>query len=338
MDERYSELVEMINDNGIESVLDMFGGDINKVLWFISKKKLWDYIEMNSIDDEYINQALMYMMNYNQQELALEHILSGMGSISFDGNDYFYEVRDLDELADWFKDYNRDTSPHYIAKAILGEDFWEPFGFYDGVDLMRDVYDELTDENKKILRNIIVEQYGKELISIPIKNVTDVIENIGTENENGDYEFKITNENIMDLFSDDDTMNFLFKNYLDDVESNLMSLYSNSYNSAYEDEYYTKVWEELKENFLDADAKPIDFKYGSQTRYKLKITNVLPKLIKKYLEGEYCNNIDSLGDYGYLISEGINCDVFEYLSFRIDDYPDSWNVKKIMNENFTNYF
>jgi hypothetical protein len=338
MDERYSELVEMINENGIKSVLNMFGGDINKVLWFISKKKLWDYIEMNSIDDDYISQALMYMMNYNQQELALDYILGSMSSISFDDNDYFYEVRDLEELADWFKDYNRDVSPHNIAKSVLGEDFWEPFGFYYDVDLMTEVYDNLTDENKKILRNTIVEKYGEQLIGIPIKNVTDVIEKIGTEDENGDYEFKITNENIMDLFSDDDTMNFLFKNYLDDVESNLMSLYSNSYNSAYEDEYYTKVWEELKENFLDADAKPIDFKYGSKTRYKLKITNVLPKLIKKYLEGKYCHNIDSLGDYNYLISEGINCDVFEYLSFRIYDYPDSRSVSRNMNENFKEYF
>jgi len=331
------KILDKIHSEGIDEVLPYFNDDFRTLLKYLDWGNALEYLQLD--DYEYNNDYYNYLLENGYEEKVLNTIISSMGSVSHDGTDYFYEVRDLDDLSKFFRDSGRDISPQEIAKSVLNGDFWEPFSFYrNDIDLMRNVYDELNEENKQLLRSVIVEKYGEVLIGIPSEDVTDVIERIGTEDDNGDYEFHITNENVMDLFSDDDTMNYLFKNYLDDIESELFSLYSNSYNTAYQDEYYDKVWDELNGTFLDVDAVPIEFKYGNSYRTKLKITNTLPRLIKRYLNEDYCSDIDSLGDYWYLVKEGIGCSAFDALWFRISDYADSWRVKKIMNDSFRDYF
>jgi hypothetical protein len=67
------------------------------------------------------------------------------------------------------------------------------------------------------------------------------------------------------------------------------------------------------------------------------VTDVLPRLIKQYLNNARCYDIDNLGDYSYLIKEGINCDAFEPLTFRISDYPSSTKVTENINEILKDY-
>lgn len=338
MDKRYVELVERINEYGIESVLDIFGDDIDVAFSFISKKGLWDFIMWNSIDDDYQDSALRIMMKYNPNK-AIKIIFDSMSSVSYDGTDYYCEIRELSDLAEWFKSYGRDTSPYDVARGVLSEDYWVPF-YFGRRDMvpMRDVYDNLTKENKAYLRSVIVEKYGNIEIVVEPSDATETIEKIATENENGEYVFKITNENVMDLFSDDDTMNYLFSGDLEEVESDLMNIYTNSYNSAYSNEYYNKVWEELRGSFIDYNAEPIDFKWGKHNYIKLKITNVAPSLFKTYLNDSGCDNILNIGDFMYFIHEGFSCDAWEKLSFSIYDYPDSKNVEEEINDNFSSYF
>ena len=338
MNPKVEKVLDKIHSEGIGEVLPYFNDDFRTLLKYLDWGNALEYLQLD--DYEYNNDYYKYLLENGYEEKVLNTIISSMGSVSHDGTDYFYEVRDIEDLSKFFRDSGRDiSSAQDIAKSVLSEDSWEPF-YFEGsdVDLMRNVYDELNEQNKQQLRSIIVEKYGEVLIGIPSEDVTDVIERIGTEDENGDYEFYITNKNIMDLFSDDDTMNYIFKNYLDDIESELFSMYSNSYNIAYGDEYYNKVWNELNGTFLDVDAVPIEFKYGNSYRTKLKITNTLPRLIKRYLNEDYCSDIDSLGDYWYLVKEGIGCSAFDALWFRISDYPDSDRVEKLMNENFGDYF
>lgn len=337
MNPKVEKVLDKIHSEGINEVLPYFNDDIMKLLKYLDWGEALEYLRLD--DNEFNNDFYKYLFENGYEKKALDEIIRSMGSVSHDGTDYFYELRDIEDLSSFFRDSGRDSSPKEIAKSILNGDFWEPFSFNRSeVDLMRDVYDELNEENKQLLRSVIVEKYKEVLIGIPSDNVTDVIERIATEDENGDYEFYITNENIMDLFSDDDTMNYIFKNYLDDIDDELFNLYRNSYNTAYQDEYYYKVWDELNGTFLDVDAEPIEFKYGNSYRTKLKITNTLPRLIKRYLNEDSCSDIDSLGDYWYLVTEGINCRAFDALWFRISDYADSDRVEKNMNDSFRDYF
>ena len=336
MNPKVKKILDKINDEGIESMLPFFNNNFEVLLNYLKWGNAIEELRLDRTDLN--NDFYLYLMNNGYEKKAMDEIIRSMGSLSHDGKDYYYELRFLDDMAEWFSTRGRDTSPEIIARGVLSDN-WEPFYLYKSdTDLMREVYDDLNNENQTLLRNIVVERYSKDLIGVPSEDVTDLIENIGTEDENGDYEFYIDNENVMDLFSDDETMNYIFKNYLDDLGDELFRLYSTSYNDAYVDEYYHKVWNELRGEFIDIDAQPIEFKYNNIYYTKLKITNVLPRLIKQYVNNDRCYDIDSLGDYMYLIREGIGCGAFEKLSFRINDYPDSRNVSRNMNENFKEYF
>ena len=123
------------------------------------------------------------------------------GGISSCGKDYYYEVRDKEDMADYFSDSGRDVSSYDVAKRVFKEDYDEIFTIdWKYIDLMDDVYDKLTDENKQYLRNRIVE-ITERLIGVPIENVTDVIERIGTEDENGDYEFLYLQTRMLWIYS-----------------------------------------------------------------------------------------------------------------------------------------
>ena len=337
MNPKVKKVLDQINNEGIDSVLPYFSDDVDQVLRYLNWGGVIDQLDIKSFDDT--NIAYGYLLANGYEDKVIQDVIKNMGSISYDGKDYFYEVRDLEELADWFKEYSRDVSPNDVAKGVLSEDDWEPFSFSRrDINLMRDVYDNLSEENKKTLRDIIVERYGNKKFEIPRKKVTDVIEEYGIKLENGNYEIKVNVENILHLFSDDDLMNYLFYTNFYEEGSDLFSLYNFSYNDAYFSEYYDKVWSELRGYFLDSDAKPIDFLFGKSTHYKLKITNVLPKRIKEYIFSDYCEDINNLGSYDYLISTGFDCDAWERLSFTIYDWPDSSKVKEIMNTNFNSYF
>lgn len=339
MNKKIERLIDTINDEGIESVIETFDNDVDALLNFFKFHNSIDEIDFDWFDSEHKNKLYLFLINNGQKTKVIKEIINGLSSVSFDGTDYFYELRHLSELVQYFEEYNRDTSPSDVAQGVLNEDYWEPFDVSRRyTDLMRDVYDNLIPENKKYLRDYVVENYKNDLMVIPKRKKNNVIERIGTENEDGNYEFNITNENVMDLFSDDRTMNYLFENDLVDVGDNLMDLYRNSYNGAYEVEYENKVWDGLKNLVIDADATIIDFQYNNKNWVKLKITNTLPYLISEYLSSDNCTDIDSLGDYRYLINEGISCRAWNSIGFTISDYPDSFIVKKMINENLKGYF
>ena len=338
MNKKIERLIDTINDEGIDSVIETFDNNVDALLNFFQFHNSIDEIDIDWFDSEHKNKIYLFLIDNGQKTKVVKDIINGLGSVSFDGTDYFYELRNLTELVEYFKGYNRDTSPYDIAQGVLSEDYWEPFDVSRRyTDLMTDVYDDLIPENKKYLRDYVVEKYKNDLIVVSSDEVTDVIDRIGTENEDGDYEFHITNENVMDLFSDDTTMNYLFENDLVDVGDNLMDVYRNSYNGAYEIENYDKVWDGLKDLVIDADAKIIDFQYNNKNWVKLKITNTLPYLISEYLSSDNCTDIDSLGDYRYLINEGISCGAWESIGFTISNYPDSDIVKKMINEILKDY-
>lgn len=333
MNERYSELIDRINENGIESISDIFGDDMNIVFSFLSKKGLWDYIMWNSIDESYEDMALKSVIKYNPKK-ALEIITNNMGSLSFDGENYYCEVRSLSDLAELFEESRREIGSKGIAEFILKGDY-DDFFYYQEDDVIQMIIYDLNDENKSYLQNYLIEKYGKQELKVEPK--TKVLEEL-SEYKNDEYFLKITNDNISDLFDDDKTINYLFQNFFEVENDDLVNLYNNSYNEAYYNEYYDKVWNELKGTFIDLDAKPIEFKWGNKYYSKLKVTNVLPILIKEYLNDEYCSNILGFGDYFYFIDGGFACGAFEKLSFRYDDNPSWGYVKKAINDNFNSYF
>jgi len=133
-------------------------------------------------------------------------------------------------------------------------------------------------------------------------------------------------------------MKWLFYDDLSDLKSELRNLHSNAYNNAYESEYHRKVWDELGEY---VENKPEWFEWGKKHRVRLKLKkNVLLGVIVSFF-GEYKDYNDSFDYYGSFISllEHLmdTSDDYEYLNFRIVDYPDYREVDKNINEYFKDY-
>jgi len=303
MNPKVKKVLDKINNEGIDSVLPFFNDNFEKILDYL---KWGNAIEGLRLDDsDLMNDFYLYLINNGYENKAMTEIVRSMGSVSYDGTDYYYELRYLDDMAEWFSTRGGHYAPREIAEAVLKEDSWEPFYFYRGdINLMTEVYDDFDKENQSFLKDYIIKNYGEEYAQL----------------------------------DDEEKMNDLFEYELVDVGDKLREIYTVSYNDAYTNEYYYKVWGELRGEFIDIDAKPIEFKYGMGYSTKLKITDVLPRLIKQYVNNARCYDIDSLGDYSYLIREGIGCNAFEVLTFRIGDYPDYRELKRVLNENFKEYF
>jgi len=346
MSPKLQKIIDRIDEKGLDSVAEMMGISIDELIDTLSNLEilhLIDFEQIKQMDDKNLENEIWSSLLRDEKSrgMAMKEIINSFSDVSFDGTDYFYELANPSDMKEWFSNSGRDYSASAIAERILDDENYEYFYHIDSnhVDLMGDVYDNLTKENKQYLRNRIVEKYGNNTIGIPSDEVTDVIEEIGTEDENGDYEFQVTNENVMDLFTDDDTMKYLFENYFDEIGSDLYSLYNNANESAYYDEVSSEVWAELHSNFIDEDAK-----YGQQVEsnnksfYKFKITNTLPYLIKKYFfDGYYCESVFNHESYDYFVYGGLCCQAWEKLDFRISDYPNYSRVKNNLNELLKDY-
>jgi len=134
---------------------------------------------------------------------------------------------------------------------------------------------------------------------------------------------------------------------LDELGSNLRSLYWQSENSAYEDELYELVYNGLDEYFegriSDVPREVIKTDGSKITRYDsyIKIRN-FQSIIETFLEnnkGGYWNDshLEYYGSLTELMVTMINNDDIECIDFRVPDYPD-WNrTTKNINELFYDY-
>jgi hypothetical protein len=148
----------------------------------------------------------------------------------------------------------------------------------------------------------------------------------------------------MELINDEDAMNVLLKEDLSDLKSELYSIHNNAYNGAYESEIYNRVYNELKEYFDPQSweyqtkethsGKKVTHQYIKinnfyQDIYDFLSNNATPQWREQYLgyAESYCGFIEGMMDDGQK----------EWLSFRIPDYADWTDVKKNINEIFTDY-
>jgi hypothetical protein len=114
---------------------------------------------------------------------------------------------------------------------------------------------------------------------------------------------------------------------------------SNSYQSAYEDELYEDVWNELS-YYFDIEkrewvSRQHTYKKDTEVqRFRVPILG-FEKFVTDYLDsgkGYSNSSLEYWGSYVSMLKEEINC-----LSFRVPDYADSRIVDKNINMYFPDY-
>jgi hypothetical protein len=342
MEEKYLKYVNQFNDGDFDSLFPFFN-NMENILKFFYKKNLLQYVDpFDSNLGDYQNEILNFLINELGDKETLTKCISQLSDVEVKEDGYYLVVNDREDLADLFDDRGRDGTARDAARAIFGEDMWEPY--HDTTDdVYRDVIEELNPENIERLKKYMLDILTNWKVEVDDSS-PDLFNNYSEDDI-----FYLTPENVGDVIGDEESMNYLMdEGYLDELRSELYSIHINAYNSAYETEIYNDIMNELGTFFDVKSAKweSVPSRYGSEKlieRYVLKfnpneVVNSITKYISdKNLWGYYDNNFDYRGGWLDMMNTLMDNGDEPWLDFRIPDYADSSLVDKYINEMFGDY-
>lgn len=261
--EAAQHLLDEFNDGNWDEVGSYFNDEFELFLDYLSKYELDHKIAFHEVDEEFKNTILLKNLEINKEN-TLRFICDDLVTdVSIMDGGYYMYLRSREELAELFDKGYRDDSSYYAAKAVLGEDYWEPD--YDTTDdVYRDVIEDLNDKNKSILAEYIIKHIGGQDFSLD--DYDDELFSNFSEEQGTEDTFQITTNNVMTLIGDTDAMKEMLKGELSDLKSELYAIHSNAYNIAYTDEIYNEVWSEI-DTYFDSNS----IKSKTQERYDGKI-------------------------------------------------------------------
>jgi hypothetical protein len=358
------EIIEEFNDGNWSRISKIFNNKIEVFLNFILRKGLIDELDLSNIpydntpSFEYLvktkildkfeykdipeileNDFLLYKIQQDP-ETWLEWISGNLlTDVEKRSDGYYLFLRDRQELAELFDDRGRDTTAKEVAERVLDEDYYEDF--YDSTDdVYRDVIDELDPENILKLKNYIFREIGN--VELSLENYdSEFFEGLSEEQGTEGY-FTIKEEDLVELIKDEEAMNELLSDDLSELKSELYSVYNNAYNGAYQSELYSLIWSELDRYFV---GRIIDQQIQSGEKIKwlqyVKIRDFkgdVTKFLSNRLGSEYNEDkLDYYGSYTGMMKQLMDDDEYDWLDFRIPDYPDYSLVNKDINDIFGDY-
>jgi hypothetical protein len=334
---KIQDLINKFNDGEWEELSPIFGDSISRFLSSVKRSGLLDKIDIDNIyreDESIVNEIMLFILEDEPSYLntIVKNILTDV-DVRADG--YYLKLADLEELSEFFKDdsWSREYNDREVVKSVLGEDWWEPYS-----DTIYDVYDEivniLTDKNKTLLAERIIEIMGNEELSI--EEYSTVLFN---DMSDDDGMFIITESNVMSVINDPDAMNKLFEGELNDLKYQLKNLGDNSYNNAYNDEVYSEVFNELSMYFdgkHDWETRNLENNRTINIPY-IKIRNLKADVIN-FLEAfkGYSETLFYYSSYTEMMKYYMDNDG-EFLRIRVPDYPDSDKVEHYINDGLPDY-
>lgn len=370
--ETAKDLVQSFNNGNYYEDIEPYFNDLMTFFRYIKKYGLLDELDLGEIpvrefDDEHFNffeeNGIVSNMDYDNMpgQFKNHFLLYGLennyeDTMSFITNNlitdvvirpdgFYLHLRDREELEILFCGSNRGGSPRYVAKLILSEDGLGHEWYYDNTVEPHQVVDELDDKNITTLKDIIFKEIGDVELSLEDYD-SDFFSELSEEQGTDGY-FRIRAEDLNGLVSDESAFNELCDKDLDELGSNLRSLYWNSENSAYEDEVYELVYGGLNEYFegrISEVPREVTRTDGSKvTRYDsyIKIRNFknLVETFLEYWKGSAWSDsfLEYYGGLTELMVAMINNDDIECIDFRVPDYPDWGRTTKNINEFFNDY-
>ena len=327
------DIIERFNNNNFD--VERYFNDYETFFNMLKKRGRMGDIDPNGADNaEYWQNEYLLWLYDNDKENYYKWIQTLLNDVVIEDGKAYLELSDRGDLARLFcKNDRNGLSRDTIEEVLNGDSSWEPY--YDTTDnVYRDVIEELTPENDKTLQEYIVNDLKGEQISPE----TSELELIASEQGHPEY-VEVNMENVKRIIDDEETMNELLKNQLGDLKSELHSIHSSSYNSAYEEEIWKSIWNELQEYVIGPGewiTKPHPYKKNTEIQY-----NKLPLTAFEQDINDYLHNNKGYGNSGTLEYHGsfiaIMAEDRDCLSVNAPDYPDSRKVDKNINEYFKDY-
>jgi len=334
MEYSWDDIIEMFNNDDFD--VEKYFNDHVTFFNVLKKRGLMGEIDpANAVNSsEWQNEYLLWLYENNKEEYY-NFISKLLGDVIFENGKPFLTVTDRSDIANLFCDGRRyDVSRDTIENILSGEgDAFEPY--WDTTDnVYRDVIEELTPENDKRLGEYIVNTLKGQQISAD----TDELQLIASEQGHPDY-VEVNMENVKRIIDSEETMNELLSDQLSELKDNLYSIHNSAFNSAYEEEVWSGIWDELQTYFEGQGewlSKDHPYKKNTQIQYfKIPIRN-FDKDVNDYLfnNRNYGNQgtLEYMGSYIGMMKEDRDC-----LSFQSPDYPNYRRVDKNINEFFKDY-
>ena len=329
----FNDIIEKFNKGDLE--VEQYFNDYETFFSILKKRGLMSEIDpRNATDGEQWQNEYLIWLYHNEKDAFNKWVLSLVDDVVYKDGVYYLDVDDRSELSKLFCDGGRnDMSRDTIERILSGESDWDRY--YDTTDnVYRDVIEELNDDNLKRLSKYIVENLeGKG-----IEPETDILSEIAEEQGNPEQVY-ITFDNVTKVINSEETMDYLFKDELADLKSELYSIHSNSYNSAYEDEVWKSVMNELGTYFVgygEFVSRPHKYKKDTTVQnFIIPIANFESDIVGFLTDGKGYGSSGTLEYWGSYL--GMMEDWADCLSVHSPDYPDFREVDKNINEMFRDY-
>lgn len=370
--ERARNLIQSFNDGEYEDDIEPYFNTLMNFFNFIKKYGLLDELDLgqipsrefddehfsflaengvvsnmdyNEIPEQFKNHFLLYGLENNYEDTMVFITNNLITDVDIRPDGFYLHLRDREELEILFCGGRRGEGARYVAKLILSEDGLGHEWYYDNTVEPHQIVDELDETNITTLKDIIFKQIGDVELSLEDYD-SDFFSELSEEQGTDGY-FRLRAQDLEGLVKDESAFNELCKNDLDELGSNLRSLYWNSENSAYEDEVYELVYGGLDEYFegrISEVPREVAMSDGTKkTRYDqyIKVRD-FQHIIQTFLEN---NKGDVYSDshleyYGGLVTlmvHMINNDEMDCIDFRVPDYPDWDRTRRNINELFNDY-
>jgi hypothetical protein len=358
------EIIEEFNDGNWDSISKIFNNRIEVFLSFVLRKglideldlanipynnvpsfdflvktKILDNFEYKSIPEVLENDFLLYKIQQDP-ETWLEWVSGNLiTDVEKKSDGYYLFLRDREELAELFDDSGRDATAKDVAERVLQEDYYEDF--YDSTNnVYEDVIEELDESNKVKLKNYIFREIGN--VEFPLEKYDSYFFEGLSEEQGTEGYFIIKETDLDELLKDEESMKQLLNDDLYELKSELHNIHNNAYNGAYQSELYSLIWSELDRHFV---GRVIDQQIQSGEKIKwlqyVKIRDFKSDVIKflsNRLGSEYNEDkLDYYGSYTGMMKQLMDDDEYDWLDFRIPDYPNFSLVTKDINDIFGDY-
>ena len=327
------DIIERFNNNNFD--VERYFNDYETFFNMLKKRGRMGDIDPNNADNggDWQNEYLLWLYD-NDKKNYYKWIQTLLNDVVIENGKAYLELSDRGDLARLFCKNDRNGLDRDTIESVLnGDNDWEPY--WDTTDnVYRDVIEELTPENDKRLCEYIVDTLKGQQISAE----TEELELIATEQGHPEH-VEVNSENVKRIVDDEESMKELLNGPLDHLKSELYSIHSSSYNSAYEDDVYRSIWYELQDYVVGPGewiTKPHPYKKNTEIQY-----NKLPLTAFEQDINDYLHNNKGYGNSGTLEYHGsfisIMAEDRDCLTVRVPDYPDSRKVDKNINMYFKEY-
>jgi len=327
------DIIENFNEGDVSIVEDMFDNDYQLFFEFLDQRGELDKIEFNTdYSSTWDNEFAIYLSKYHKDKFY-EYCNSQLSDIEFENGKIYCVAPNASDFGVLFCD-NRDVSRGTIEAILDGEADFDWYYWSSCGDIYNYVIKELNDKNLNTLK----QRFIKELTGVEVPTETKLLEEIAEEQEHIDYVI-IDSNNINTIFDNKKTVEFLLEDVLDsEIKNELIKIYSDSNQSAFESEYYESVWGELTSEYFTGKPEWITRKHRVATKdvhmVRLEI-NDFDDIIIGYL-----NDNSGYGNSGTLEYQGSYLEVLrnlvDCLSVRFPEYASY--PEKYINDYFVDYF